>query len=168
LRPIEEQDVGRDARVGREHAVRQPHHGVEIEFLEQFFFDSRTDTVAEQCSVRHNHGGSTWFRGAPNFSHYQLKKQQRGFRGSFIAWKVRENAALFFTAEWRIGEDDVDAILLADLGDAHGDRIVRTDLRRFESVQQQIHLREQIRQWFRFAAKNAPLLQQLPILDGFA
>ena len=54
-RAIEEQDIGRDARVGREHAVGQTDDGVEIEFFEQFFLDAGADAVAEECAVRHDH-----------------------------------------------------------------------------------------------------------------
>ena len=62
---VEEQQVRRDARVGREHAVGQADDGVEVEFLEQFFLDARAHAVAEQRAVGHDDGGTAWLRCAP-------------------------------------------------------------------------------------------------------
>ena len=98
-------------------------------------------------------------RRAPNLAHDQLKKEQRRLRRLFVAREIGENTAFFFAAERRIGEDDIDAIFLADLGYLNCKRIVRTDLRRFQAVQRQIHLREQIRKRFRFATEDAALLK---------
>ena len=44
---VEEQQVRRDAGVGRKHAVRQPDDGVQVEFLEQFFLDAGAHAIAE-------------------------------------------------------------------------------------------------------------------------
>src|SRR5437667_2511548 len=95
-------------------------------------------------------------------------KQNRGFRRLSVAWKVCENATFFFATKRRIRENNIYAIFLADLSYTNGERVVRTDLRRFQPVQQEIHLCEQIRQRLRFAAKDATLLQQLSIFNGFA
>ena len=52
---VEEQQVGRDARVRREHAVGQPDDRVQVEVLEQFLLDPRADAIAEERAVRHDH-----------------------------------------------------------------------------------------------------------------
>ncbi len=98
----------------------------------------------------------------------KLKKQKSRFRCLFVAREICENAALFFATKRRIREDDINAIFLADFSDFNRERVVRADLRRFQPVQQQIHLREQIRQRLWLAAKDAALLQQLSIFNGFA
>ncbi len=55
---VEEEEVRRDARVGREDAVGQPDDGVEVEFLEQFFLDAGADAVAEERAVRDDDSGA--------------------------------------------------------------------------------------------------------------
>ena len=47
----EEQQVGLDAGVGREHAVGQPHDGVQVAFGQQLLFDAGFDTFAKQRAV---------------------------------------------------------------------------------------------------------------------
>ena len=53
---VEEEQVRRDARVGREDAVGQPDDGVQVELLQQLLLDARADAVAEERAVRHDHG----------------------------------------------------------------------------------------------------------------
>ena len=60
-----------------------------------------------------------------NLPHDQLKKEQRGFRGLFVFGKIALNAALFFAAEGRIGEDNIHAVFLADVGELEPERVVR-------------------------------------------
>ena len=55
---VEEQDVRRDAGVGREHAVGQADDGVQVEFLEQFFLDAGAHAIAEQRAVGRDDGGA--------------------------------------------------------------------------------------------------------------
>ena len=48
---VEEQQVRRDAGVGRKHAARQPDDGVQVEFLKQFFLDAGAHTISKQSAV---------------------------------------------------------------------------------------------------------------------
>src|SRR5690606_13482394 len=113
-----EQDIGGDAGVRREHAVGQPHDGMKIELLEKFFLDAGANTVAEQCSVRHDHGGARRMayggRLALELAHNELKEQKRGFRRLAVFGEIALNAFFFLAAKWRICEDYIDALFFAD------------------------------------------------------
>jgi hypothetical protein len=61
---LEEQQVGGDVGVGREHALRQAHDGVELELLEHLLLDDGADAVAKQGAVGHDHGGTATGRQA--------------------------------------------------------------------------------------------------------
>ena len=80
------------------------------------------------------------------------------FRRFFVLGKVAENAALFFAAERRIGHDHIDAVSVADLAERKAQAVQRIDLRRFESVQNEIHLSQQIRQRLGFSSEDALFL----------
>ena len=69
--------------------------------------------------------------------------------------KVGEDAALFFAAEGRIGQDDVHAIFVADFLQWKAEAVEGVDLGRFQSVEEEVHLREQIRKRFGFPAQEA-------------
>ena len=68
-------------------------------------------------------------------------------------------------AEGRVGEDDVHALLLPDLGQPEPECIPRVDARRPVSVQQQVHLGQQEGQRLRLHAQDAVLLEDLALLD---
>ena len=141
---------------------------MEIEVFEQFFFDAGADAVAEERAVGHDDGGSAGFGRALELAHDELEEEQRGFGGLFVFGKVAEDAALFFAAEGRVGHDDIDAVSVADFSQREAQAVQRIDLRRFQTVQDQIHLREQIRQRLGLAAEDALGLKNLPILDRLA
>ena len=107
-------------------------------------------------------------RRAGQLAHNELHKQERGFSGLFVLRKVGENAAFLFTTEGRIREDNVYAITVANFSDLDLKAIVRTDLRHFQPVQQQIHLRQRERKWFGFTTENAVFLQGLAVFDRLA
>lgn len=76
--PVEEQQIGRNAGVGREHAAREPYNRVQIELFEQFLLDSSADAVAEQRAVGHNHAAPAGLMagdGPPQFAHDELKEK---------------------------------------------------------------------------------------------
>ncbi len=56
-------------------------------------------------------------------AHDELKKQQRGFGGLFVFGEIAEDAALFFAAERRIGQDDIDAVFVADFSQSERERL---------------------------------------------
>ncbi len=139
-----------------------------LKSLSSSSFDASADAVAEERAVGHDDGGSAWFRRAFEFAHDELEKQQRGFGGLLVFGEVAEDAALFFAAERRVGHDDIDAVSVADLAERKAQAVQRIDLRRLQAVQEQIHLRQQIRQRLGFAAEDALSLENLAVLDGLA
>lgn len=63
--------------------------------------------------------------------------------------------------------DYIDAIALADLGQLEAQRIERVDLRGIKSVQQQVHLAQQIRQRLGLAALERRVLQDFAVFNCF-
>ena len=55
-------------------------------------------------------------RGALQLAHDELQEQQRRLGGLLVVGKVAVDAALLLAAEGRVGQDDVDAVSVADLG----------------------------------------------------
>ena len=78
-------------------------------------------------------------------SHDDLEEQERRLGRPPVVGKVVEDPRLFLAPEGRIGEDDVDPPVLADLGQAMAQRVAGVDARRMEAVQQQVQLGEQLR-----------------------
>ena len=92
-------------------------------------------------------------------SHDELKEQQRRLGRLHVAGEVALDAGLLFTTERRVGEDDIDAIFVAQLGELEAEAVAGVDLGRFESVQEEVHLAEQVRQRLGLAAVEAVLLE---------
>ena len=102
---------------------------------------------------------------ALQLAHDELEEQQSRFRRLHVLGEVVQDAALLLAAEGRVGHDDLDALSVADLAQRKAQAVPRIDLRRLETVQHQIHLRQQIGQRFRLAAEDALVLQDFPVLD---
>ena len=167
---VEEQQIRRDAGVGREHAVRQPDDGVQVEFLEQFFFDAGAHAIAKQRAVgtrpRRRAPSLAAHRDEPQFPHDELQEKQRGFRRLLVFREIALDALLLLAAKGRVGQDHIHAVSLADVGELEPKRIAGINLRSVEAVQQQVHLAEQIRQRLGFAAEQGFLLQDLAVGHG--
>jgi hypothetical protein len=99
-------------------------------------------------------------------AHDELEEEQRGFRSLLVLGKVALDALLLLAAEGRVGEDHVHPVLLPDLGELVAQRIARVDLGRVQPVQQQVHLRKQVRQRLGLAAGQRTGLEQLAVGDG--
>src|SRR5690606_573569 len=87
---VEKDQVGGDVGIGGKDAFAQAHDGVQVELLQQVGLDARADAVAEQCAVRHNHGGAAT-PGAFKPPHDQLQEQQRGFGGAPVLGEIVQN-----------------------------------------------------------------------------
>ena len=81
--------------------------------------------------------------------------------------EVALDAFLLLAAEGRVGEDDVHAVALADVGELEAEGVAGVNLRGVEAVQEQVHLAEQIRQRLGFAAEERAFLQEAAVGDGF-
>ena len=85
-------------------------------------------------------------QGSFELTHNQLQEEQGCFRGLLIFWEVRENTTLLFATERWIGKNDVDALPVADLAQGEAQAVAMIDLGRFQTMQQEIHLRKQVGQ----------------------
>ena len=138
---------------------------MQVEALQKVGLDPRGDAVAEQGAVGDDDGGPAP-TAALEPSHDDLEKQERRLRRSPVVGKVVEDPCLFLAAEGRIGEDDVDPPVLADLGQAMPQRVARVDARRMEAVQKQVQLGEQVGQGLCLLAEDAALLDRRPVSLG--
>src|SRR5260221_3442181 len=64
----------------------------------------------------------------------ELEEKALGLGGLLVLWEIALDAALFLAAEGRIGDDDIDAIPFADLGELVAERVAGIDLRGVEAV----------------------------------
>ena len=128
---------------------------MEVEILEQFFFDASADAVAEERAVGHDHRGACRASGgASQLAHDELEEEQGRLGGLRVGGKIALDAFFFLAAERRVGEDDVHAVPVADLGELLAERVAVVDLRGVQTVQQEVHLAEQIGERLGFAAEN--------------
>ena len=107
---LEEEQIGADRRVRLEHAVRKANDRVEVALLHQLLLESRLHAFAEERAVGKDHcGPAAWLQ--------QPDDQREEEVGCLPRLEVRREVGLdpglFLAAERRIGEDDVDPILLA-------------------------------------------------------
>ena len=98
-------------------------------------------------------------------AHDQLKEQKRSFRCTAIVGEVVEDARLFLAAKGRVGQDDIDPLILADFSKTKPQRVARIDPRGMKTVQQQVELRQQEWQRLGFATEEAVFLQGAALLD---
>ena len=92
-----------------------------------------------------------------------MQKQQRRLRRLFILRKIPLNPLLLFTTKRWICQNHIHPLALADIRQLKAQRVARINLRRIKSVQQQIHLAQQIRQCLRFAAEQRFFLQHAAV-----
>ena len=120
----------------------QPDHRVQVELLEKVRLDPRRDAITEQRAVR-NDDRCPPAPGALQTPHDQLEEQQRRFGRAPILGEIVEDACLLLTAEGQVGQDDVDTLILADLGETEAKGIAGVDARGVQAVQQEVELGEQ-------------------------
>ena len=166
---VEEEDVGRDCSVGGEDAVGQADDGMQIEFGEQVFFNAGGDAIAEERAVGDDDGGASGLvltDGTAQAAHDELEEEQSRLAGAAVGGEVVLDAWLLLAAEGRIGEDDVYAVAVADLAEAEAKRVAGVNPGRFQAVEQQVHLGEQVGHGLGFDARDAALLEDALLLDG--
>src|SRR5699024_2187028 len=115
----QEGQVGRGGGIGGEDALRQAHDRMQVEALPPLFFDTCGNATGEQGRVAHYRAGpATRFRSLTRPlepAHDQLQEEQRGFRSLHVIGEIATNTSLLLAAEGRIGEDQADAVPIADL-----------------------------------------------------
>ena len=86
-----------------------------------------------------------------------LEEQERGLPG--LHRKVLLHLFAFFPSERRIGQDDVEAVRLLDVGEVLAQGVGQEDVRRVDPVQDQVHDPDDVRQRLLFLAVEGGLLQ---------
>jgi hypothetical protein len=103
----EEQQVGLDAGVGREHAVGQAHDGVQVALGQQLFLDAGLHALAEQGAVgQHQRGAAVGLEDVLD----EHQEQVGRFLGAHVGRKALLDARLFDAAEGRVGQHHVHAV----------------------------------------------------------
>jgi hypothetical protein len=142
---------------------------VKVELFQQLLLDAGADAVAEERPVGDHHprarGPPGRSRLAVELAHDELKEEERRLGRLPVLGEVTLDALLLLAAEGRIGEDDVDTILLADLGELVAESVARVDLGGIQAVQQQVHLAEQVGKRLRLVAGERSFLQHPPVGD---
>ena len=105
---------------------------------------------------------------AAELAHDELEEEKRRFARLLVFRKVGEDAALFFAAEGRIRQNNVPAISIADFFERYAQAIERIDLRCFQTMQEEIHVREQVGKRFGFASEEALGLEDIVVLGSLA
>ena len=86
-----------------------------------------------------------------------LQKQKRGFARADR--EVLLDLFAFLAAKRRIGDDDVEAVFLLNVGEVLGERVGVNDVRGFDAVQDHVHDRDDIGRRFLFLAVKRGGLQ---------
>ena len=95
-----------------------------------------------------------------------LQKQKSGLAG--LDGEVLLHLGAFLAAKGRIGQDDIVAVFLLNIGQVLRQRVGMQDVRRFDAVQDHVHDADDVGQRFLFFAVEGLLLQRFHICGGQA
>ncbi len=112
---------------------------MEVELFQKVGLYSRRYPVAEQRAMW-NDDSSAPTPGALQPPHDQLQEQQRCLGRAPILWEVVEGSCFFFAAEGWVGQDDVDALFLADFRQPEPQGVARVDAWGMQAMQQKVKL----------------------------
>ncbi len=153
----EEEEVGADAGVGIEDAVRQADDGVEVALGEEGFLDAGLDAFAEEGAVGQHESGAA--AGLEDL-HQEHEEEVGGLAGAELGRVVGLDAVLLHAAEGWVGDDDIHALLRAPVAQWAGKRVVVTNVRGdIDAVQHQVGHAENMRQVLLLDARKT-------VLDG--
>lgn len=124
---VEEEEVGGDAGIGGEDPVGEADDGVEVELLEELLLNPGADAVAEQGAIGDDHPGPPRLRLPLELAHDELEEEKRRFRSLHFGREVVEDTLLLLAPEWRVGEDHIHPLLIADLIEGEAKAVVRVD-----------------------------------------
>src|SRR5690349_13520763 len=102
---------------------------MKVELLEELLLDASANALAEQRSIRYNDGSTRratrGCRLAFELAHDELEEQQRSFRRLAVFREVTLDAFFLLPAERWVGEDHIDSLFLANLGELEAEGVVR-------------------------------------------
>ena len=140
---LEEQQVGADAGVGFEDAVRQPNDGVEVALLHQMFLEPRLDALAEKRAVRQHNGGAAAGLQQAN----DEREEKIGCLSCLkVFGEVGLDAVFLAASKGRIGEHDIHAVAgrVTDIGSRES-VVVADEAGILDAVQQHVGDAEHVR-----------------------
>src|SRR5438445_340584 len=120
---------------------------MQTKLINQLLFNSCRHALSKQSSVRNNNGSPAAFLTrlfAFQLSHDELKKKQRCFGCLFIIRKIIENAPFFFSSKRRIGNYNINSVLVANVTQRNTQAVSAVNIRIFQTMQKQIHLAKQV------------------------
>ena len=142
-----------------ERAAGQVQHGVEVAALQQELAQADRGVVGvAQEGVLDDDGGATASLGAPD---EVLEEEVRGLAG--LDWEVLLDLRSLLAAERRIGQDDVVAVLLLDVGEVLGQRVGVEDVRGLDAVQDHVHDRDDVGEALLLLAVERARLERLEV-----
>ena len=119
---------------------------MQIELLQQLLFDPCRYSVAEERAVGHDHARSARLGSPSQLTHDELQEQKRRLRCLLVLGKVAQDAALLLASEGWIGQDHVHPVLVTYLSQGKAQAVLRVDLRKLQTMQEQVHLAEHVGQ----------------------
>jgi len=158
---LEEQHYGFDARAlkGAAGAVED---GIQVATFQQQFpqTDRRVIGVGQE-GVLDDHAAAS--AGLEHLDE-MLEEQERGFAGADR--EVLLHFLALLAAERRLGQHDVVAVLVLNVGEVFGQGVGVDDVRRFYAVQDHVHDRDHISQRLLFLAVESAGLQDVVVAGG--
>jgi len=148
------------------------HEGrVEVEFpSKSCSLNACADAITEQGAVRHTTAARRLARNMSRSLERRMmswRKSKRGLHACMSLGKLPLMPASSSPPKG-IGEDDVVAFSIADLGQLETQAVFGIDLRAISPLQQQVHLAKEVGQPAWLPHQEAPLLDRAPVGDGLA
>src|SRR5438105_927551 len=106
--------------------------------------DACAHTICKQHTVGHDDPASS---SVFELTNHELEEEPCSLGGLLVGRKVGLNALLFLATKGRVGEDDLDALALGDLGDRPRERVASSDVGFADFVENEVHHPEQVGQW---------------------
>ena len=131
---FKKQDIGGNTGVRGKHALGQAHNGVQIEILQQFFFQGGLDPFAKQKTIRQDHGSAACigFEQVHDQGHEQISR----FAGLVTGQKVFLNAIFFHAPKGRVGDNNIHPVFDSIVTKGTGQSIIMADAYRHINIVQ--------------------------------
>ena len=155
---LEEEHHGLDARA-LERAAGAVEDGVQVAALQQHLPEADGGVVG----VREERVLDDDARAAAGLEHLDevLEEEERRLAGADR--EVLLDLLALLAAEGRVGEDDVEAVLLLDVGEVLREGVGVADVRRLDAVQDHVHDRDHVGEGLLLLAVECRLLQALDV-----
>jgi|GEM_PF-686144 len=151
---LKEEHHGLHARADK-RAAGAVEHGVEVAFFEEFLAqaDGGVVGVGQEGVLDDDAGAAT---GLEDFDEV-LEEQKRGFARADR--EILLDLFAFLAAKRRIGDDDVVAVFLLNVGKVFSERVGVDDVGRFDAVQDHVHDPDDVGEGLLFLPVEGALLQ---------